>query len=80
MRVIDKVLRKRKIVVNTERKYLHLCFLSSLTCASWVHVIDLHNRLEICLQGLLAKHSVVWAEFPMDSFHFPQFNNKFLKF
>ena len=68
MRVINKVLRKRKITVNTRDNINTFSLLSSFTNA----IVLRTQARNIYVPGLLTKHYVVWAEFPMDLFHFLQ--------
>ena len=50
------------------RQYQYFSILISFTNA-----IDLYSEARnIYLQGFLIKNYVVWAEFPIGSFHFPQ--------
>ena len=41
--------------------------------SSFINLIDLYTKVgNIYLQGFLAKHSVVWEQFSMGLFHYPQ--------
>ena len=81
MKVIDKFRRKRKVTVRTRRETI----LTLESLELFTSAVDLYTEARnIYFQGLPAKNPVAWAEFPVDSLHFPQcfsqFINKFLKF